>query len=478
MDRAIIFITLLVALVWFLSRNRQELTYSKLAEVMIALTVFSFFLPRATFPVFLFSGPEHQLDFGAYGPLGIALRAQPYHFFAFFFLFIAVKCYNRVIPQIKTATLVSIIAAIIYVFANPTNEVKFASVVPVFYFATYFLVLYYIVTTCSYKTILNGIFTGLAAGLVLNLVLSIMFPLLNMKAIVKLFNSSALLREGSRAGAVGTFDHSNTLGVFISYCYCFFLACILTNFKKKQSIAMLVIAVLIILLSKSRSALMSIAFASLLSVVLYKFKQYSIFSPRIFFKAVLPVILLIATVFWLTPIADMFLKSDADDMMLARGMHYLCGYEMFSDHPLFGVGWNSHLKYMSENIYIDFNTLFSTDEWLGDDFMYSYPIHNIWLIMLCELGLVGFSVIVYFIARYFYRFKKRIAGSTSANYHIILITVLGILCCLLVQGNSDWAPLREYTMNLSVMFMFLAGNYDRGDEYGLPEKSELELMKL
>lgn len=473
MDRAIIFITLLLTLVWFLSRNRQELTYSKLAEVMIALTVFSFFMPRATFPIFHFTGPEHQLDFGAYGTLGIALRVQPYHFFAFFFLFIAVKCYNRVLPHIKTATLISIIAAIIYVFANPTNEVKYASVVPVFYFATYFLVLYYIVTTCSYKTILNGIFAGIAIGIILNFILSFMFSVLNFTAIAKLYNSTAGLREGDRAGAVGTFDHSNTLGVFISYCYCFFLACILTGYKKKNSITLLILSVLIIVFSKSRSSLMSISFASLICVVLYKFKQYSIFSPRIFFKAVLPVILIIATIFWLTPIADMFLKSDADDMMLARGMQYLSGYEMFTEHPIFGVGWNSHLKYMSENIYIDFNTLFSTDEWLGDDFTYTHPIHNSWLILLCELGLIGFGIIVYFIIRYFYRFKKRIAASKSVNYHIVLTTVLGILCCMMVQGNSDWALLRETSLNLCILFMFLAGNYENDDESeDLPEVSE------
>ena len=38
------------------------------------------------------------------------------------------------------------------------------------------------------------------------------------------------------------------------------------------------------------------------------------------------------------------------------------------------------------------------------------------------------------------------------------ISGLGVICCLLVQGNSDWAPLTPQVLNLSLMFLALSLN--------------------
>ena len=141
-------------------------------------------------------------------------------------------------------------------------------------------------------------------------------------------------------------------------------------------------------------------------------------------------------------------------------MHYYCGYEIFMDHPIVGVSMNNHLFYLTENTSAAiFEQVFDmTNIWRPEEYFFMTPIHNIWIIMIVELGLLGYLPIMGFVIYYIATFKRRTQLSANRYYNIINITALGIVCCLLIQGSSDWAPLSPQVLNISLMFIALSLN--------------------
>ena len=215
-----------------------------------------------------------------------------------------------------------------------------------------------------------------------------------------------------------------------------------------------------IVLSASRSALLATGVALVAIVVYYVYRRYKLLSLQSIFKGIIPLGIAIALLL-MGPLNFLFSDVDnLDEMTTSRLMHYYCGYEIFEDHPLVGVGLNDHLSYLVENgSAMMFEQIFdAADIFQPEEFMFSNPIHNIWIILIDELGLIGFLPILAFIFWYIGTFKRRIRHSQNRYYNILNITGLGIAFCLLVQGNSDWAPLTPQMLNLSLMFIALSLN--------------------
>jgi O-antigen ligase len=170
--------------------------------------------------------------------------------------------------------------------------------------------------------------------------------------------------------------------------------------------------------------------------------------------------------------------EDLDEMTTSRLMHYYCGYEIFQDHPLVGVGMNSHLVYLVENSSaVMLEQVFdAADIWQPEEFMFTNPIHNIWIILIVELGLIGFLPILVFVIWYIATFKRRTQQSQNRYYNILNISGLGVIFCWLIQGSSDWAPLTPQVLSLSLMFLALSLNNHYAAEVH-PEFETVETSK-
>ena len=105
--------------------------------------------------------------------------------------------------------------------------------------------------------------------------------------------------------------------------------------------------------------------------------------------------------------------------------------------------------------------------------MFTNPIHNIWIILIDELGIIGFLPILVFVIWYIATFKRRTRLSRNRYYNILNISGLGVMCCWLVQGNSDWAPLTPQVLSLSLMFIALSLNR----HYAAEEHPEFETVE-
>ena len=240
----------------------------------------------------------------------------------------------------------------------------------------------------------------------------------------------------------------------------FFLGCIVTNFQRKKSWIFLALCIFAAGLSGSRSALASSLVGAVAIIVLYVFRRYSLLNPKILFRGIIP-ILALGVILAIGPLRQLFDDAaNLNDMAVYRLMHYYCAGEIVQDHPLIGVGINGHLHYLlNHTSLVDFETVFdTTDMWEPEEFMFHNPVHNIWLILLAELGVIGFFPVLAFVIYYFASFKQRIRKSQNKYFHIIACTGLGIMCALLTQGNSDWNPLTQQQLILSLMFLTLSLN--------------------
>ena len=468
MDRALIFVTLGFALVFFIAREGTRLSRERLYEIIIAIYTFSCCFARLFLPVL-------KGDADSTGSFGNSLSIWPFYALALLLVWIVAreKQWRIRRPNIWLFFLFSAYAC--YALLNPYNLSRRGTLIEVFYFLSFAVFIYLFTNSFSVKTAVRGIYMGLAATVILHFILSICYPVLGMEGVIKIFDKDAATRSDDRIGAVATMSHPNVLGTYASYYFVFFAGAFLTAYKRHESAILTGMSFVIIILSASRSALLAAVLAVLGIIVFYVYRRYKLWSFQSILKGIIPLGLLIALL--LTgPLSFLFSDVDnLDEMTTSRLMHYYCGYEIFQDHPLVGVGLNAHLVYLVENSSaVIFEQVFDmTDLYQPEEFMFTNPIHNIWIILIAELGLIGFLPILAFIIWYIATFKRRTRLSQNRYYNILNIAGLGVVFCWLVQGNSDWAPLTPQVLNLSLMFVALS----LSTHYAAEEHPEFESVE-
>lgn len=463
--------TLGFALMFFIAREGSRLSKERIYEIMIGIYTFSCCFSRLFLPIIKGDGEPC-------GTFGTSLSVWPFYVMSVLLIWMIAHEKQWRIRRPNIWVFFIFLGYAAFTLLNPYNMARRQTLAEVFYLITFAIFLYMFCNCMPVKHVVRGIYMGLAATVVLHFILAVLYPVLGMESAIKLFDSEAAARTDDRVGAVATMGHPNVLGTYASYYFVFFAACFITAYKRRESALMAGLSFLVIVLSASRSALLAAIIALLGIVVFYVYRRYKLLSLQSALKGVIPLGILVALL--LTgPLSFMFSDLDnLDEMTTSRLMHYYCGYEIFQDHPLVGVGMNAHLVYLGENSSaVIFEQVFDmTDLWQPEEFMFTNPIHNIWIILIVELGLIGFLPILGFVIWYIATFKRRTRRSQNRYYNIINITGLGIMLCLLVQGNSDWAPLTPQVLSLSLMFIALSLNSHYAAEVH-PEFESVEAAK-
>lgn len=113
-----------------------------------------------------------------------------------------------------------------------------------------------------------------------------------------------------------------------------------------------------------------------------------------------------------------------DFLMIAlgdRAIQYVGGFEVFREHPVFGIGIGNYMTYTE------------TD----------YRLHTEYMVQLCENGLVGFILLLLFYISVF-RGRKRIRAY-DRNFSILLC--FGLLAVLFIDFTS-WTYDMNYIMSI------------------------------
>lgn len=216
----------------------------------------------------------------------------------------------------------------------------------------------------------------------------------------------------------GTFSHPNVLGGFLVLSSIFVLS--FKNLIGKYFLSIVLFSSTIgILVSFSRVAIINWLAFLLIYFVIMIVRKYK--KPKInlkFLKNNSFALLTVLIIFFIILLNPIFLErftlpSFSDESILQRISLINSSLEMFFKNPVFGVGINNFLN----NLKTSFNTP-----------VLIQPVHNIFLLTLAQVGVVGFFVFIYM----FFRVVKLSIKSKDKK-----IIKLSIIFSIIFIGSFD-----------------------------------------
>jgi O-antigen ligase len=218
-----------------------------------------------------------------------------------------------------------------------------------------------------------------------------------------------------------TFPHPNSLGGYLAVSLCLILG--FAN-NSKLKIAAILICILGIILSFSLGAYLGLFLVEVVYLFQNKIQKKGIiliFSGIIFLSLVLPFLS-----------KSFLMEKFSDNQTIMRRLALAeISQEMIFQKPFLGVGLNNFLPALSRQ------TLYSQVSW------WLQPVHNIFLLVLAETGIVGLSIFVFLI------FKTLIYLTENKNWQLIIPFLF-----ILFTGTVDhyWLTLQQNLLLFSLVF--------------------------
>lgn len=413
----------------------------------LVVSLFVFFLP---FTVNLKHFPYYpEVRSGAFNQ---TFGIEPYLFF-----FVALSLYalliHRKLKVTRTGNIIAISFLLVFLFSylNPANTIQLRTLL---LFIRLFLFLGVFVLISQFfkrDVVFKGIFDGFAGLIMLQFVLAIAFPILGIKEATNLFLDGAMYwaveGRGGRNSAIGVFGHPGNLALFLSVCIAMFFSCFLHSINKRGALFFLVLSIVTLFLTFSRSGLLASIISFPIMFIVYKKPHRSVFSLRNIIIFVFGSSLLLFLIIAFTPIGNYFHDDNFVDMGSARLIHWVAGYEVFIRNPLLGVGLNTHLNYFAEQLPI------------LDGFFARSPIHNIHIIILSEMGLFGLLFWFAFIVKSIQSSQRQLILSPHREVSALNLTFIGVVTNYFIYGFFGWAPFANEQLPIFFLICFFAFNY-------------------
>lgn len=248
-----------------------------------------------------------------------------------------------------------------------------------------------------------------------------------------------------------TFSHPNVLAGFLVVSMSLLL--LFSDFKKQKLQKLFFTAVLLVGTVALFATLSRIAiFAWGIIFIIWIFQknhlpavlQKFLFSQArviLFFILLVCGIVLVSNTFF--PVFSRFSTlSLTDESFVQREVLNSSAWHMFASHPVFGVGLNNFLVNLPN--FITPKTVF-----------YLQPVHNIFLLVLSETGIVGFFFFIWFLVLTFRNIKYQIAKIKKNNQKINMKNKFIIFFLVLFLGLFD-----HYFLTLQqgqLLFSFVLG---------------------
>ena len=211
----------------------------------------------------------------------------------------------------------------------------------------------------------------------------------------------AFLRGRDYLRAYSTFPHPNAFAGFLGVgsLLVMILNSRLRIIENKKLLPFVLVASLVFILTFSLGAIIS-GGATLFCYIVLRNKRHTVLKMvRYIFYII--IILSVLTIVLQKQIKNNLVLSESSALRIQQAG--VAG-KMFIKRPLFGVGVNNFIPSIGENMV------------LGTS-LFLQPVHNIYLLLLTETGLVGFTMFMYL-------FMKLIKGKTNVIYLLPIVFIL------------------------------------------------------
>nr|WP_304358184.1 O-antigen ligase family protein [Clostridium paraputrificum] len=235
----------------------------------------------------------------------------------------------------------------------------------------------------------------------------------------------------------GTFSHSGEFSMYIAIIFIYFL-CQYYFMKKKGNIIYILICIFDLFYSGARSILI-ISTMCFILIVMIKYRKSIIlkFSYAILLFSSIT-IFINSNVFY-----KLFIEKNFLEMFEVRFLHVIVGIRILTRNIinfLFGVGINNNVDYIINNYDFCFGDL-SLNSLVSVQFMQSNPIHNSFLVVATELGIVGLLLYIWIFARELKNFRliKSLEDNKKSDFVFVMVSLLA----LIIYGLQGWALLKQ-----------------------------------
>lgn len=247
--------------------------------------------------------------------------------------------------------------------------------------------------------------------------------------------------SGYEKGMSGTFPHPGPLALFGT----FVLAIVIFNSTINKSIRIsgIILSMGVIILAAGRTGILLM----LLVLAIYLISDLrNINSNKVTLIAIYCILAVVGIVIFngpITKVIDRFVNSDISHQMNTRLNHFMIAAKYIERRPILGLGLNNYLDYTHMEYPIS----------VYQDFNLSNPIHNAFLLIAVEIGILGLICFISFIITTITNYKqiKNYSKTNEYKKYRGIIAFIFVYCIYNLQG---WAGLQ--TRSLIMVFIIVA----------------------
>lgn len=254
-----------------------------------------------------------------------------------------------------------------------------------------------------------------------------LFPDIYKKIVLPIFKSSSgyadlinQVNANMNAGFTGNYG-INALYLTIGFITMFSRCIAIRKFKRKD-IILLVFTFLGIVLTVKRGPLIFGIITIIIEYILVNKEKI----PSKIFKLSISIILIAifmisasSTIPSISHIYDRIFNSS--DVLNGRERLYSLAISLFNEHTFFGIGWGNFKYYYS--------LYYNTSELLN--------VHNVYLQLLCETGIIGTIVIVFFMLKSAIKSYRMQKSGLFEKYNVELATSFALQLFVILIGISS-----------------------------------------
>lgn len=349
------------------------------------------------------------------------------------------------IPKINKYELVWLVCIIIVACNNCFLEYGEKSY-PICFFSMGIFILCSKYSTYWEKSLLNLIPRMMLFYSISTIVLFILPQSVYYKISNILFNNIAF--GGISAGLT---IHYSTNGMYIAMGICMYFTMYINeikNKKRKKYFFAFFICISALLMTGKRGPLIAVIFACFLIFIITSRGKPNGRTVKIIYIIVILGIVLLVLSFFIPELGNTFKRftNGSDNLSNGRDLLYKNAVEIFKKNPILGIGWNKFK-------YIQTAMIFSNKTNIHD-------VHNIYLQLLCESGIVGF---ISFMIGFTYTINLSLKfledfriKKDEINYKIFSISIV-LQCFFLLYGLTG-NPLYDETMMIPYFILIAIVN--------------------
>lgn len=237
--------------------------------------------------------------------------------------------------------------------------------------------------------------------------------------------------EGLEKGMSGTLGHPGTLGIFSIFSLCIIMGC--TKLKHKKIYVS--VCILSVMLTFARTSIL-LMFAIFLGYYILKIYRKEIDFRLTHKKIIIGTLIMLITIIsviiaknQLITITSRFVESDFSQQIINRNAHKEVALYVYKNRTNWAYGPNNYVLSVGKMFPAKFNK---------NEFYYRYPVHNLYMLYLVELGILGPILYCLLYFGNIIRMLRKI-NENKKNYVVILIVMAIWATCMMIYNFTGWS---------------------------------------